>query len=339
MSSRHIVVAVGAYLTVRPRILAKITHVARALDAEVELFHCAFDSQPGKAIDAGSVTSDQQIRKLIELARYQLEAVAEHLRQAGIRTKVAVCWDYPSYEGIVREVLRRKPDLLIAQSTRHAKLARWVLTHTDYQLIESCPCPLLLMKSERPYTDPCIVAAIDPMHANAKPAALDRAILDNARLLSQALGGALHVMHACAPWPKVMERSPELRRLPQPVWAEVRAAYEEKAQSRVNELAHEAGIASDRIHLTWGEAADQLPSFCDKQSADIVAMGAVSRSGLRRAFIGHTAERVLDALTCDVLIVKPPDFKTPRLHIDVGEHARAFRLQMVDPIGHQGIGR
>jgi universal stress protein E len=40
-------------------------------------------------------------------------------------------------------------------------------------------------------------------------------------------------------------------------------------------------------------------------------MGAVSRSGLKRLFIGHTAERVIDRLKCDVLIVKPEGFKTP----------------------------
>ena len=34
-------------------------------------------------------------------------------------------------------------------------------------------------------------------------------------------------------------------------------------------------------------------------------MGAVSRSGLKRVFIGNTAERVLDDLPCDVLVVKP----------------------------------
>jgi universal stress protein E len=34
-------------------------------------------------------------------------------------------------------------------------------------------------------------------------------------------------------------------------------------------------------------------------------MGAVSRKGLARAFIGNTAEEVLDRLGCDLLIVKP----------------------------------
>jgi universal stress protein E len=37
-------------------------------------------------------------------------------------------------------------------------------------------------------------------------------------------------------------------------------------------------------------------------------MGAISRSGLKRLFIGNTAERILDDLTCDVLVVKPRGF-------------------------------
>ena len=47
-----------------------------------------------------------------------------------------------------------------------------------------------------------------------------------------------------------------------------------------------------------------------KHRASVVVMGAVSRSALTRLFIGHTAERVIDALKCDVLIVKPRRFKT-----------------------------
>ena len=39
-------------------------------------------------------------------------------------------------------------------------------------------------------------------------------------------------------------------------------------------------------------------------------MGAVSRSGIKRALIGNTAERVLSELTCDVLVVKPTNFTT-----------------------------
>ena len=38
-------------------------------------------------------------------------------------------------------------------------------------------------------------------------------------------------------------------------------------------------------------------------------MGVVARSGLKRLLIGNTAERVLDHLPCDLLVIKPEGFR------------------------------
>ena len=67
---------------------------------------------------------------------------------------------------------------------------------------------------------------------------------------------------------------------------------------------------SHRLYVVEGSARDALPEAARSLKADIVVMGAVSRSGLKRIFIGNTAEAVLDALPCDVLVVKPGSFKT-----------------------------
>jgi universal stress protein E len=57
-----------------------------------------------------------------------------------------------------------------------------------------------------------------------------------------------------------------------------------------------------------GVPSEVVPRFAQKIAADVVVMGAISRSALKRMFIGSTAERVLEYLPCDVLVVKPPDF-------------------------------
>jgi len=49
-------------------------------------------------------------------------------------------------------------------------------------------------------------------------------------------------------------------------------------------------------------------------------MGAVARNRWKRLFIGATAERTLEYLPCDLLIVKPDWFKTP-----------------VDPTNHEAV--
>ena len=48
--------------------------------------------------------------------------------------------------------------------------------------------------------------------------------------------------------------------------------------------------------------------------SSIVVMGALSRSGLKCLVLGNTAERLLDHLRCDVLVVKPRGFvsRVPR---------------------------
>ena len=58
-------------------------------------------------------------------------------------------------------------------------------------------------------------------------------------------------------------------------------------------------------HLIESPVDEALPEIAEKEGAWVIVMGAISRGGLERVFIGSTAERVLDRLPCDVWIVKP----------------------------------
>jgi universal stress protein E len=67
-------------------------------------------------------------------------------------------------------------------------------------------------------------------------------------------------------------------------------------------------IPAARRHLVASHPIDAIHAVARSIDTAIVVMGAVSRSGLKRAFIGNTAERILDQLPCDVLVVKGPRF-------------------------------
>ncbi|MAB41738.1 MAG: hypothetical protein CMK77_05585 [Pseudomonadales bacterium] len=60
-----------------------------------------------------------------------------------------------------------------------------------------------------------------------------------------------------------------------------------------------------------GDPEEALPGFVEEQKIDLLIMGAVSRSRLESALIGHTAERLIDATPCDLLIIKPDGFVAP----------------------------
>jgi hypothetical protein len=92
------------------------------------------------------------------------------------------------------------------------------------------------------------------------------------------------------------------------VGPEAEAVHSQQVLRAINELAESAGVPRTRRHINMGDVANQLGAVSRRTHTSIVVMGAVSRSALARFFIGNTAERVLDRLTCDVLIVKPREF-------------------------------
>ena len=58
------------------------------------------------------------------------------------------------------------------------------------------------------------------------------------------------------------------------------------------------------MHQLPGRTREIVPMFCRTHGASIVVMGALARWGLKRAVLGSTAERLLDHLPCDVLVVR-----------------------------------
>jgi nucleotide-binding universal stress UspA family protein len=75
-------------------------------------------------------------------------------------------------------------------------------------------------------------------------------------------------------------------------------------------LAQEYSVPRQWVRIADGSATEALPRFAQQVKADIVVMGAVARARIGRLLIGHTAERVLDALESDVLVVKLPGFRS-----------------------------
>ena len=77
----------------------------------------------------------------------------------------------------------------------------------------------------------------------------------------------------------------------------------------LTELARSYQSDPAKLHLDVASPTEFIPRIAETLPADIVTMGVIARSGLKRIFIGHTAESVLERLACDALIVKPPNFE------------------------------
>ena len=304
---RRILVGVGDLNAKTQPAVRKAAVLGEAFGAELALFHAM--SVPVAAAPqvyrAGGLRAFG--RELHRSHVDRLERIAATLRHARLTVHVAADWDYPVHEALVRQARRIGADLVVAHAHAGPRLAPWLLHLTDWELLRTCPQPVLIVKSNRVWQKPRVLAAIDPVHAFAKPAGLDAEILKAAQQVCLALEGTLHAMHAYLP---VHERHPQMMGVGSRILARIARASEARARLAFERELRGSRIAPTRRHLRWGPPTEAIPRTARALRAGIVVMGAVSRSGLRRIVIGNTAERILGDLTCDVLVVKPQRFVT-----------------------------
>lgn len=285
--------------------------VAGKVGARIELYVCYYNEylSGGRLFDSSSMEGTR--REIVDNYEKRLEELAAPLREEGLDVSVRAVWDHPLYEAIVRHAAAINADLVFKDTHHHSAVARALLTNTDWDLIRTCASPVWLVKPRAVTEKPALIGAIDPMNEHDKPAALDDQILVLGKTLSEALGGKLHAFHAYDPRMAIATATANAYVPVSLPFDEMEKQMRKLHGKRFDEIVDFHGIARDCAHLVSGLTHEELPALAEKLEAAVVIMGAVARNRLKRLFIGSTAERTLDHLPCDLLIVKPDWFKSP----------------------------
>jgi universal stress protein E len=144
-----------------------------------------------------------------------------------------------------------------------------------------------------------VLAALDPAHAHDKPAHLDISIARHAAALAEALQLELHAVPC----------------LPNTVYplGEVSSAQRQRMRRRVHSqlkrVMKRSGVTARGLHVLDANVGDGVPALAHKLPAQIIAMGIISRRWLERFVIGDTAESVIRDVPCDLLLIKPDNFR------------------------------
>lgn len=291
---QRVIAVVDPELETQPAI-ERLLILAKAMQFDIKLVACDYSQYLVEGYYFSELELPALREEYLSERKEMLEALAVPLRENGLNVETEAIWSYPRYTAIVDLVESYKPDLVIQHAHRHGALSRLLLTNDDWQIMRHCPVPLLMVKDKPWKPSPVILAGVDPMHTRAKPSGLDHKILAEGQLLKEKLGGELYVVHAYG-------------RLP--LSGVFPAGAEEKHRKKFDELADEFDIPSGRRLLIKESPQYALQSLESELQADLVIVGAISRSLIKDTFIGSTTERVLDFLDCDVLLLRPePDKK------------------------------
>ena len=294
--------------------------LAKKTGAELDFLVCYYNEylSGDRLFDSPSLEKARE--EVIQSEKKHLESLAEPIREEGIVVNTSAVWDHPLHEGIVRHAVSTGADIVIKDTHHHTAVTRALLTNTDWNLIRTCPTRLWLVNPNDIADEPLFVAAIDPMNQHDKPAALDDEILQLSKNLASKVGGHVHAFHSYDPRIAVATATANAYIPVSLPFDEIEKQMHEDHQKRFKEITKFHEVDDDNAHLVAGLTHEELPAIAEKLKADVVVMGAVARNRWKRLFIGATAERTLEHLPCDLLIVKPDWFKTP---VDLDRHEAA----------------
>ena len=291
--------------------LGRAAWLAKNMGAELELFICYYNEYLSGDRLFDSPSLEKARHEIISGHKHNLEKLAAPLRESGLTVKTAAVWDHPLHEGIVRHAAAIGADLVFKDTHHHSAVTRALLTNTDWNLIRTCATPLWLVKPREIPEKPTFIAAIDPLNEHDKPAALDDEILILSKMLAEASDGEVHAFHSYDPRIAVATATANAYIPVSLPFDEIEKQMCEQHEKRFNEVIEFHGIGKDQSHLVAGLTHEELPDLSTELNAAVVVMGAVSRNRWKRLFVGATAERTLEHLPCDLLIVKPDWFQTP----------------------------
>ncbi|MEM8815367.1 MAG: universal stress protein [Pseudomonadota bacterium] len=289
--------------------LDRAVWIARMLGRGLEILLCAHEGHT--MLDGYAYSSESEVlrREILDVQDKILQGYSTRAEEAGLSVAASLLEQRPISDGVMARALESDPCVIVKSTRFHSVAERGVLLDTDWQLIRSSPYPLWLVKSESMSEKPVVLAAVDPTHAHDKPAALDRRIVEAARLIAESAAGEFHLLHTYQRLSAIGSAANRALTAAKLSIDEIDEQSRTHHAQALRRFAAEHAVGEDHTHQLPGRTHEILPVFARNKKADLVIMGALARWGLKRMAVGSTAERVLDHLPCDVLVVRANEYR------------------------------
>ncbi|MDA0681248.1 MAG: universal stress protein [Proteobacteria bacterium] len=285
-------------------VIERATWLAKLMNYKIELLLCDPMSNPLLIGIIPSAKSSELERAVAQVQLGFVNELAEIARDQGVVVNTEVANERPIAEAVMSRARAYCPAFVMKGTHYHSDAERGIIVDTDWQLVRTCRYPIWLVKAEKFSGAPVIVASVDPTHSHDKPAALDDAIVRMAKSVASPTGGEVHLFHTYERFSGVGDKAMKVFRPVKLDVEKIEKAIKEEHRMALDALALKNEIGEKFVHQLPGRTRDLLPAFVRSKKAQLVVMGALARWGFKRMIIGSTAERVMDHLPCDIIIVR-----------------------------------
>lgn len=302
----HILVVVDQHSPEQPA-LNRALWLANALSADLTIVSNTFDAYGDSASTLDKVTQEALKAAVLSHTQLWLEGLLETITYDQIKISSRVIWCKHAHEAVLTLVHQGNFDLVIKATKRHTLMDRFFL-HTDWNLLRHCPAPVLLVKSSEPWQRNRILASIDATSPDEGHQLINDNILSYAEHLADHFDTDLHLANAYPTIAVAFAMIPEVS-APDDIQQYITRQHDDAAE----QWARKFNVNNDHIHIGEGETEQVIVNISKEIKADLVVVGTIGRSGISGVLIGNTAERLVDDLDCDVLVIKPQDGVDPSI--------------------------
>lgn len=250
--------------------LARMSTIVEDSQAELQVFCCIYKELPANA-DKGAAI-DEQIAAQKEI----VETAVKGLREKNVPVAVEIEWGKDWYTAVVSAAKRHNVDGVVKASRKHSTTERRLKRTSDWTLIRECTCPVLLVKGDGNNQENIILAALDNRREQESYRTLNQKTLDMCREFFDNSDTELHYVSAYT----ALDNRPDRGSL-------IRAC----------------GVESERVHIVMGDAQAVIIETASAIQAGMLVMGSSARSGLSAMLKSNAAEKVLDRVECDLLVI------------------------------------
>jgi universal stress protein E len=243
----------------------------RALDsacdtgATLHLFACVHESN--------GYANEAEMREQVQPILEKLQA---RVAQAGQRVTSELEWAQDWAARAVSAAARISASMIFKSSVDHSAVERELRTTSDWTLLRTSPCPVLMVKNFQDWKSRRVLAAIKPGSTESAHIKLDHQIISLAREFATSYDSDAHFVTAF----QDLNHAPSSER-----------------------IARDCGVKVEHVHLQQGKVSDVIRNVATELDADLIIVGTVARDGIKGRVIGNTCERLLDQTHSDVLVL------------------------------------
>jgi universal stress protein E len=246
--------------------LEKAEWIASRNGAELELY-CSVDPE--------SVADAEAQARLVERTHTWIDRLAAKPKHEGLTVNVKVEANHDWRRAIADAASGSGADLVVKTASPRGALRRRLMQTSDWTLLRNCARPVLLVSPTRIEPPATVLAAVKVKPGEPVYEELNAQIIDTSHRIAELLDAELHAVTVYQGEGIYFDRQ---------------------------KLADACRLPRNRVHAVEGSAYEGIAEVAERIGAGVVIVGAAPRPS-RGSIVGATAERVIDEVPGDVVIL------------------------------------